>query len=44
MRMDQLKHQIYKMEQINKSSLEPENNFKLINISINEMDKLLKEN
>ena len=37
MRMDYLKHQ---MEQINKISLESEKNFKLIDISINEMDKL----
>ena len=37
---DHLRHQKYKNEQLKNNTLELENNFKPINISINDMDKL----
>ena len=37
--MDHLRDQKYKNKQLNKSTLELENNFKPISISINDMDK-----
>ena len=41
--MDHLRHQKYKKKQLNSSTLELENNFKSINISINGMDKFEKQ-
>ena len=41
--MDHLRHQKYKSKQIKNSTLEPENNFKLINISISDMGKFEKK-
>ena len=38
-----LRHQKYKSKQLKISTLESENNFKLVNISINGMDKLKKK-
>ena len=37
--MDDVKHQKYKNKQLKNSTLELDNEFKLINISINDMDK-----
>ena len=37
--MDHLRHQKYKNKQLKNSTLELENNFKPINISVNDMDK-----
>ena len=37
--MDHVKHQKYKNKQLKNSNLELDNEFKLINISINDMDK-----
>ena len=37
--MDHVKHQKYKNKQLKNSTLELDNEFKLINISINDMDK-----
>ena len=42
--MDHLRHQKYKSKQLKNSTLELENNFKPINISINHMDKFEKKN
>ena len=39
--MDHLRHQKYQNKQLKNSTLELENNFKPINISINDMDKLV---
>ena len=41
--MDHLRHQKYKNKQLENSTLELENNFKPINISINDMDKYFKK-
>ena len=41
--MDHLKHQKYKNKQLKNSTLELENNFKTINMSINDMDKFEKK-
>ena len=38
-----LRHQKYKSKQLKISTLESENNFKLVNISINGIDKLKKK-
>ena len=40
--MDHLRHQKYKRKQLKNSTLELENNFKQINISINYMNKSKK--
>ena len=40
-RMDHVRHQKYKNKQLKNSTLELDNEFKLINISINDMDELL---
>ena len=37
--MDHVRHQKYKNKQLKNSTLELDNEFKLINISINDMDK-----
>ena len=42
--MDHLRHQKYKNKQLENSTLELENNFRPINISINDMDKFEKKN
>ena len=42
--MDHLRHQKYKSKQLENSTLELENNFKPINISVNDMDKFEKKN
>ena len=39
--MDHLRHHKYQNKQLKNSTLELENNFKPINISINDMDKLV---
>ena len=39
--MDHVRHQKYKNKQLKNSTLELDNEFKLINISINDMDELL---
>ena len=41
--MDHLRHQKYKNKQLKNSNLELKNNFKPINISINDIDKLKKK-
>ena len=41
--MDHLRHQKYKIKQLKNSALELENDFKSINISINDMDKFEKK-
>ena len=41
--MDHLKHEKYKNKQLKNSILELENNFKSINISINDRHKFLKK-
>ena len=41
--MDHLRHQKYKNKQLKYSTLELENNFKTINISINDIDKFEKK-
>ena len=41
--MDHLRHQKYKNKKIQDSTLKLENNFKLINKSINDMDKFEKK-
>ena len=41
--MDHLRHQKYKNKQLKNSILELENNFKPINISINDMNKFEKK-
>ena len=41
--MDHLRHQKYKNKQLKNSTLELENNFKPINICINDMDKFEKK-
>ena len=41
--MDHLRHQKYKNKQLKNSALELENDFKSINISINDMDKFEKK-
>ena len=42
--MDRLRHQKYKNKRLRNSTLELENNFKPINISITDMDKFEKKN
>ena len=42
--MDHLRHQKYKNKQLKNSNLELKNNFKPINISINDIDKFKKKN
>ena len=42
--MDHLRHPKYKNKQLNNSNLQLKNNVKLINISINDMDKFEKKN
>ena len=41
--MDHLRHPKYKNKQLNNSNLQLKNNVKLINISINDMDKFEKK-
>ena len=43
LRMYHLKHQKYKSKRSKNSTLESENNFNLINISVNDMDKFEKK-
>ena len=44
LRMYHLRHQKYKSKRSKNSTLESENNFNLINISVNDMDKFEKKN
>ena len=41
--MDYLRHQKYKNKQLKNSTIETENNYKSISISINDMDKFEKK-
>ena len=41
--MGNLRHQKYKNKQLKNSTVELENNFKIINISINDIDKFAKK-
>ena len=41
--MGNLRHQKYKNKQLKNSTVELENNFKIINISINDIDKFEKK-
>ena len=41
--MDHLRHQKYKNKRLKNSTIKFENNFKPINISINDMDKFKKK-